>query len=541
MNFPHFPRRAGALAVALACAGTAVWGSVAHATEREDIEQLRNTALALIQALVDQGLLSREKAAELLKKAQSRNTTDAAGNPARVGADGKQVVRVPYVPESVKTEIREQVKQEVLAQAKQERWGDPGALPGWIDSIQFEGDLRLRMEQDMFAKNNTPASQYSAQTAGPAYDVDLTNTTEDRFRMALRARFGFTAKVDDTVSAGFRLATGSLSSPASTSQTLGANANNFNRYTIGLDRAYLRWEPVRWLRLDGGRMPNPFYSTDLVWAEDLAFDGVAATAKAHLGENFLAYATAGVFPLSETGVTKNDHWLTGVQGGGEWELSQNTRAKFGVAQYAFRNMEGSPQAPGSSSLPTYNQNQYGTNIRQKGNSLFNIVDPNLPAGTAPVWALMARFRPLNITASVDFAQFDPVHVLLSADYVKNLGFDSAEILARTGINLEPKITGYQYRLAVGAPLVSARRDWQLFGMLRQLERDAVIDGFTDTTWNLGGTNYRGYSVGGSYAVDRDAWFTLRWISTKNLVDSNAGLSGAPLAIDVMQLDFNARF
>jgi hypothetical protein len=540
MKFPLFPRRAMALAVALACAGAAVHGGSAHATEREDIEQLRSTALALIQALVEQGLLSREKAAELIKKAESRNTTDSAGNPARVGADGKPVVRVPYVPESVKTEIREQVKQEVLAQAKQERWGDPGALPDWIDRIHFEGDLRLRLQEDMFDKNNTPAANYSAQTSGPAYDVDLTNTTEDRFRMLLRARFGFTTQIGDTVSGGFRLATGSLSSPASTSQTLGANGNNFNRYTIGLDRGYLRWQPYSWVHLDGGRIANPFYSTDLVWAEDLSFDGVAATFKTKLSDNFLAYGVAGVFPLAEYGTTQSDHWLTGVQGGGEWDLSPRTRVKFGLAQYDFRNIEGTPQAFGSSALPTYNQNAYGTNIRQKGNSLFNIVDPSL-VGAAPVWALMARFKPLNLTASVDFAQFDPVHVVFTADYVKNVGFDQAEILTRTGINLEPKTTGYQYRLAVGAPLLVAPRDWQVFGMLRQLERDAVVDGFTDTTWNLGGTNYRGYSVGGSYAVDRNSWITLRWTSTKNLPDTNAGLSGAPLAIDVMQFDFNARF
>ena len=31
-----------------------------------------------------------------------------------------------------------------------------------------------------------------------------------------------------------------------------------------------------------------------------------------------------------------------------------------------------------------------------------------------------------------FAQFDPVHVVLTADYVKNLGFNRAEIRNRTG-------------------------------------------------------------------------------------------------------------
>ncbi|HEY4375318.1 MAG TPA: putative porin [Burkholderiales bacterium] len=538
--------RASKLAAALACAGLALGVCAAHATEREDLEQLRSTTLGLIQALVDQGLLSREKAAELIKKAESRNTTTAAGEPARVGADGKPVVRVPYIPESVKEQIRDQVKQEVLAQAKQERWGDPGTLPDWLDRLHFEGDLRMRLEQDLFDKNNAPGSFFQQQNVnsatGPTYGVDLTNTTDDRTRLSLRARFGFTTQIGDTVSGGFRLATGSLTSPASTSQTLGASNNNFNRYTVGLDRGYLRWEPYKWLSLTGGRMPNPFFSTDLIWAEDLAFDGIAATVKTNFSDKALGYVTGGAFPLAENGSNKLDKWLYGLQGGAEWEMSPTTRFKVGVAQYIFQNYEGTPSAFGSSQLPNYANSQYGTNVRQKGNSLFNIIDPALQTGTStapPVWALMSRFKPLNLTATVDLSQFDPVHVIFTADYVKNVGFDRNEIRNRTGIDLEPKTAGYQYRLAVGMPQMDHKGDWQAFGIVRQLERDAVVDGFTDTTWHLGGTNYRGYSIGGSYGVDRNSWLTLRWTSTKSLSDTS--LSGLPLDIDVLQLDFNARF
>ena len=71
--------------------------------------------------------------------------------------------------------------------------------------------------------------------------------------------------------AGLRIATGNTANSAtSTSQTLG---NNFNRYTLGLDRAYIRWQPplfMNGLSADFGRMANPFYSTDLAWPDDLA-------------------------------------------------------------------------------------------------------------------------------------------------------------------------------------------------------------------------------------------------------------------------------
>ncbi|MFN0160451.1 MAG: putative porin, partial [Burkholderiales bacterium] len=153
--------------------------------------------------------------------------------------------------------------------------------------------------------------------------------------------------------------------------------------------------------------------------------------------------------------------------------------------------------------------------------------------------LASRFQPLNLTATAEFAQFDPVFVTVTADYVKNLGFDRAEIRSRTGVDLEPRTTGYQYRFQAGARSMRNAGDWQAFGAVRRLERDAVLDGFTDTTWNLGGTNYKGWSLGYSYGLDRNAWATLRWTSTRAL--TYPGGPWAPFAVDIVQLDFNTRF
>ena len=87
-----------------------------------------------------------------------------------------------------------------------------------------------------------------------------------------------------------------------------------------------------------------------------------------------------------------------------------------------------------------------------------------------------------------------------------------------------------------------------------LERDAWVDALTDTTWNLGGTNYQGYSLGGNYTFDRHATIGVRWTSTRNLDDGRrflanpsdptsvtGNLSSAPLKIDVIQVEVNAKF
>ena len=127
----------------------------AHATERDDLENLRGTTLNLIRLLVREGILTQEKADALLKEAEKKSAPDA---PAVANVD-KPAIRVPYVPEIVKQEIRDQLKQEVLAQAKTERWGEAGALPEWIERIKWEGDLRLRYLRDTYEpRTSTSAS-----------------------------------------------------------------------------------------------------------------------------------------------------------------------------------------------------------------------------------------------------------------------------------------------------------------------------------------------------------------------------------------------
>jgi hypothetical protein len=121
-------------------------------------------------------------------------------------------------------------------------------------------------------------------------------------------------------------------------------------------------------------------------------------------------------------------------------------------------------------------------------------------------------------------------------------------------DLSAKTTAVQGRVQAGAAKLAKRGDWQSYLAYRYMERDAWVDAFTDTTWHLGGTNYKGWSLGANYAFDRNFWLAGRWTSTRNLDDKvrfqavpgdatsiSGNLSSAPLRIDVIQLDLNARF
>lgn len=534
--------------------------AAAQNSDKEEIARLRATTQALIDALVAQGLLTRDKAEAILKQAQA-SATAPAPQLQQADASAPKVLRIPYVPETVRQQMRDEIKAEVVAMARTERWGLPDAFPEWIDRIKVSGDLRARAQAEFFDAANVPAEVFRAQTSSPAWAPDLTNTTTDRQRLTLRGRLEVEAKLSSQVLAGLRIATGSTGNSAtSTSQTLG---NNFNRYTLGLDRAYIRWQaPVLSQRVaaDFGRMPNPFYSTDLAWPEDLGFDGVAAKVTHPLSPRRSLNFTAGVFPLEELNLSTRDKWLLGAQLGGDFELADGVQFKLGVAGYEFHRVAGQRETTPPPSGPrngatNYFASQYPTSIRLKGNTLINLNDPTSTA--APTWGLASRFRPVNVTLGLQMDNVLPVPVGLTLDWIKNTGFDLKDIQARAGValtDLREKTTAAQARIQAGATAITRRGDWQAFASWRLMQRDAWVDGFTDTTWHLGGTNYKGWSLGGNYGLDRGFWLGARWTSTRNLDDGarflavpgdqsslSGNLSSAPLRIDVFQLDLNARF
>jgi hypothetical protein len=85
-------------------------------------------------------------------------------------------VRVTYVPEVVKKQLREEIKQEVMQQARDENWAAPRTLPEWINRFNFFGDFRLRFERTMYPEGNSAFFSSSwwnfnaINTAGTPYD-----------------------------------------------------------------------------------------------------------------------------------------------------------------------------------------------------------------------------------------------------------------------------------------------------------------------------------------------------------------------------------
>jgi len=94
----------------------------------------------------------------------------------------------------------------------------------------------------------------------------------DRNRTRVRVRFGFEGKLNDDFTAGVALATGSLSDPSTSNETL---TNFFARKTIALDRGFVTYNPVahKWLSLTAGKFAYTWQRTSVTFDPDINPEG----------------------------------------------------------------------------------------------------------------------------------------------------------------------------------------------------------------------------------------------------------------------------
>ncbi|MBN1105208.1 MAG: putative porin [Deltaproteobacteria bacterium] len=511
---------------------------------------------ALVEILQQKGVMSREEAQRFVDRYRKHG-----------GPPPGRVVRL--IPEEKEMELAERIAQDVTARVTEDLKKVKADLhyasddlmqrsrntnlrveqlekkvtedveaklrkSSWAQRIRWGGDIRLRYQADYFDENN-------ADLLKPDNPTELMNTKEDRKRYRGRLRLAAVATLLEDrevnvgkVEVGVGIATGNEKDPVSTNDTFG---DYYNKDGIMLDLAYLKWtykpelpiwDKIPEISLIGGRMPNPFYSTDLVWDQDLRLEGFALGLKTDtLDSNpWKGHLTLGAFPLQEEEFTQDDKWLYAGQAGVAYRQAMGLSFKLGVALYDYKNIVGMANDPFRPNLLNWTAPQF----QQKGNTLFDI-DPTAGIRTA----LASEYKLLNVTGILDYDYWFPIHIMLTGDYVKNRGFDVNDVSRRTGNpNVKEETTGYQVGLTVGYPQTTAFGEWNLSLFYKYLEADAVLDAFTDSDFHLGGTNAEGWILGGQLGVYKNVWLRMRWFGTDEI-------EGPPLAIDTLQVDLNAKF
>ena len=578
---------------ALAAAVASVFAFAAGNAAAQAAPASGETAMVkLIRGLIQSGTLAKDVGEALLAQAQTEalaaqqaQRMPAATTAASASAAGgvrleAGDVRVPYISQTVRDQIRDEVKAQVMAQAKDEGWAAPNETPEWSKRIRVEGDLRVRNESRSYASNNSNIEiNWAELNKGSGYDVNpntnlalpsILNTLKSRRNVfRARARLGVFADLSENTKAGVRLASGSDESPVSTTQTLGGG---LSKKSVWLDQMWISHKPVDWLTVTAGRFGNPFMSSDVLFSNDLNFDGIAAQFEKKLASNrdLTLFGTLGLIPLeyssdnapsraqAEFKAKSENKWLLGAQVGADWKIDEDNRLRGALAYYNFRNISGKVSEPcalyaGADGCST---DWSRPAFMQKGNTLMLLrdiaLDPLNPAGTPqPQYVgLASQFRLIDLNLRWD-TQVAGNNLRLDANFVRNTAYDAKDIWRRAGVrgtilnNFGPtggtsqadfKSGGNAYMLQAtyGKPAPAARGDWNVLAGYKRIEPDALPDGYNDSTFHGGGTNARGYFLGGSYAIDKNMWFTGRWLSTREVF-------GPPLSIDTLQLEFNARF
>jgi polyhydroxyalkanoate synthesis regulator phasin len=522
----------------------------AAADGQQSAEELRNTVINLLDALVQKGVITAEQAKAMVADAQAKAEAEAKKRAEQEVAE-KDAVRVPYIPETVRDELskeirgqlRDEVKRDVITEAQEERWGVPGALPEWVNALQFFGDVRVRAEDDNYARNNATNTYLNLNAVNAAGGIDkagaaaLLDTTTDRQLMFGRFRFGLDAQLGNAFTLDARVSSGSTS-PVSANQQLGTYGQ---RWFLGVDRAGLLWNPTfasgtQELDLRFGRFANPFVTyNELVWDVDLGFEGASATYALDLFRtdaplpSRTVFVTAGAFPLQSLGQLQGDltsevnsKWLYGAQIGGEVPYGDGHRVRLSFAYYDFVRITGVENPPDGTI-----DNFTAPPFFQKGNTVFDISNSTDP--TVNLFALAGKYREANANVLWDVAGFGPNRVILGADFVKNLGWNEQDVFNRTGQLIAPRVIGWEVGIEVGRPTLVATGQWRAFFSYKSVQRDAVVDAFTDSDFHLGGTDARGYIVGFDVGLSTRMGLRLRYLSA-NAID------GPPLGIDVLQLD-----
>lgn len=398
-----------------------------------------------------------------------------------------------------------------------------------------------------------------------------------RNRWRERARLKLDAAVTTNLKVAARVTTGNINDPVSTNQTLG---NDGERFDVQLDQAYIKFTDLNvdaypWLTLWAGRFKNPFYSSNLVFDTDLNFQGLALGYKHNLaGGNSLLdieddsktlFFNVGAFPLNEFEVSSDDKWLIGGQIGSKFIFNDQSSFKVAVSYYDYQRVHGlrndAEDTLGGPRISFQRFDYTAPEFLQGGNTMFDIrndfdgTNTTFTAVDSALYAIAPDYNLVNLTASYDWTGLAPIHLIFDFDFVKNVAYDKDEILERVNYDsaitgaaqvyqgqvltsaedeLQERTTGYFFKLTAGWPSVVLKGRWQAFAGYKYLQRDAVLDAYTDSDFHLGGTNAKGFMIGGKYGINDFTWIRALWLSTDTI-------DGPRIGIDTLQIDLNAKF
>ncbi len=386
------------------------------------------------------------------------------------------------------------------AQSKQIKFETSGALK----SLQLYGDVRLRYESRV--GHSDVASAGTGLAANP-HDV-----SRERWRYAFR--IGIRGDLADNWFYGIRLDTST--NPRSSWVTFGgekfstANASGPSGKSedgLGVGQIYLGWRTLPWLTLQAGKMPNPFYTTPMVWDPDIAPEALAQRISYKPNDSFEVFGNFAQMIYqdvnpdqgngSRLGFHKQEAFMLGWQGGLVYKLTPATSAKAALTFYQYAGLAGSAPfigdgPPGTST--SYYASQNGIN----------------------------NLRVLEIPFELNFALANH-SARVFGDIARNLDGD-----ARARAAGHPQATGdhsaYQLGFAYGTigttyGSTSKKGTWEVRTYWQRIEQFALDPNLTDSDFFEGRTNLQGLYAAVAYCFTDAIIGTARYGYARRINDA----------------------
>jgi hypothetical protein len=221
-----------------------------------------------------------------------------------------------------------------------------------IKNIQLFGDIRLRYE-------------YRGAENAPGSGSTQEDYYKERFRYAVR--LGLKGDLYDNFYYGLRLDTST--NPRSTWVTMGDDSNPTpfakNSDGVFLGQAYLGWRPSDWYEMTVGRMPMPLYVTPMLWDGDLNPEGAVEKFKFSTG-NVDLFANLGQFLYQNTspdhGLPSSDTFMLAWQVGANVKLAKDISFKMAPVIYNYTGVGGA----NGLNKPFSGQGLRGINVNTNG-------------------------------------------------------------------------------------------------------------------------------------------------------------------------------
>jgi hypothetical protein len=206
-------------------------------TQRKQVDELKGQ----IQQLLDATQQANANAQKVQTSAEQAQTAAAQ---AQQSATAAQTLAAQASDKVVETKAA----LSVVENRSKDEDKKISALQDLLGRFRFTGDIRIR-DENFFQKG-----------------------VADRNRARFRARFGVEGKLNEDFTGGILLTSGSLGDSNSTNETL---SGYFTRKTIGIDRAYVAYNPLaaKWLSLTGGKFAATWQRTSLTFDPDINPEG----------------------------------------------------------------------------------------------------------------------------------------------------------------------------------------------------------------------------------------------------------------------------